>query len=126
MDCELKMSHIICSLYLFFDMREKVWKGISLKNTSFGSGQGASQSQKFWNWGSQKTWPDRAKLSIQFFIFHKTLPDPHSESRACFHDFQFVRPCYVSTFLLVLPQWLRSYSSISRSRVQIFTQAKFF
>jgi hypothetical protein len=24
------MSHIICSLYLFFDKREKVWKGISL------------------------------------------------------------------------------------------------
>jgi hypothetical protein len=24
------MSHILCSLYLFFDMREKVWKGISL------------------------------------------------------------------------------------------------
>ncbi len=30
MDCELKMSHITCSLYLFFDMWEKVWKGISL------------------------------------------------------------------------------------------------
>jgi hypothetical protein len=28
------MSHIICSLYLFFDKREKVWKGISLINTA--------------------------------------------------------------------------------------------
>ncbi len=27
------MSHIKCSWYLFFDMREKVWKGISLLST---------------------------------------------------------------------------------------------
>ncbi len=27
------MSHIISSIYLFFDMREKVWKGISLVYT---------------------------------------------------------------------------------------------
>jgi hypothetical protein len=33
LECELKMSHILCSLYLFFDMREKVWKGISLNYT---------------------------------------------------------------------------------------------
>ncbi len=33
MDCELKMSYIICSLCLFSDMREKVWKGISLINS---------------------------------------------------------------------------------------------
>ncbi len=30
---------------------------------------------------------------IQFFISHQTLPDPHSEPNACFHDFQFVGPC---------------------------------
>ncbi len=29
---------------------------------------------KIKNQGSQKTWPDRAKLSIQFSIFHQTLP----------------------------------------------------
>jgi hypothetical protein len=30
LNCELKMSYIICSLYLFYDTEEKVWKGISL------------------------------------------------------------------------------------------------
>jgi hypothetical protein len=31
------MSHIISSIYLFFDMREKVWKGISLVYREQGS-----------------------------------------------------------------------------------------
>ncbi len=55
---------------------------------------GSPSKSKIKNWGSQKTWPDRAKLSIQFFIFHQTLLNPHSETNSIFHKFQFVGPCY--------------------------------
>ncbi len=66
------------------DIKFLIFWIISHKNISYGSGWGASQSQKTKNWGSQKNWPDRAKLSMQYFIFHQTLPDPHSEPNACF------------------------------------------
>jgi hypothetical protein len=30
---------------------------------------------------------------MQFFIFHQTLLNPHSEANSIFHEFQFVGPC---------------------------------
>jgi hypothetical protein len=82
---------------------------ISHKNISYGSGWGAPQSQKIKNWGSQKNWPDRAKLSMQFFIFHQILPDPHSEPNACFGllDREMVpKHSFIGPFKLFFLYWV--------------------